>query len=102
MAAVSVTALGAGVMYVTTTRRTPAEVRFTLSVPESVGLDPRIALSPDGRSLVYVAPGAVRIDLLWVRHLDELEGKPLAGTEVHPRRSGRQTAGRSGSSRKAS
>ena len=40
VAAVSVTALGAGVMYVTTTRRTPAEVRFTLSVPESVELDP--------------------------------------------------------------
>jgi eukaryotic-like serine/threonine-protein kinase len=81
VAAVSVTALVAGVMYVTTTRRTPAEVRFTLSVPESVGLDPRIALSPDGRSLVYVAPGAARIDLLWVRRLDELEGKPLGGTE---------------------
>jgi serine/threonine-protein kinase len=37
---------------------------------------PRLALSPDGRTLVYCAEGG-----LHVRPLDRIEGEPLAGTE---------------------
>ena len=40
----------------------------------------RIALSPDGRALVYrgLAEGGNR---LWLRRLDQLDGTPIAGTE---------------------
>ncbi|HEY7614823.1 MAG TPA: protein kinase [Gemmatimonadales bacterium] len=40
----------------------------------------RVAISPDGRALVYIGPaeGGSR---LWLRRLDQLTGTPIAGTE---------------------
>src|SRR5262249_24076633 len=38
------------------------------------------ALSPDGKSLVFVASGDGP-QRLWLRHLDKTEAQPLAGTE---------------------
>jgi hypothetical protein len=40
----------------------------------------RLALSPDGTRLAYVAPDASGRIALWVRPLDELSARPLAGT----------------------
>jgi serine/threonine-protein kinase len=50
-----------------------------LQAPLSAG-GARIALSPDGRAMVYSGPadGGSR---LWVRHLDQLDATPIAGTE---------------------
>jgi hypothetical protein len=81
IAALSLAALAIGAAYVVAARQTPAMVRFTVLVPQASARDPGIALSPDGKSLVYVAPGPTKEDVLWIRLLDELEGKPLAGTE---------------------
>src|SRR4030095_12301521 len=49
----------------------------TIGVPENRS---RIAMSPDGRSLAFLAftKGGWKI---WVRRLDELSAQPLAGTE---------------------
>jgi serine/threonine-protein kinase len=40
----------------------------------------RLALSPDGRSLVYSGPGEGG-SRLWLRRLDQLDATPIAGTE---------------------
>jgi Tol biopolymer transport system component/predicted Ser/Thr protein kinase len=72
----------------------PAEVvRFTVLPPEKAVFTPpgehaasQFAVSPDGRSIAFVAsyPGARA--LLWVRRLDSLTASPLPGTEeaMHP------------------
>jgi Tol biopolymer transport system component/tRNA A-37 threonylcarbamoyl transferase component Bud32 len=61
--------------------------QFSLALRPSEALQPpaggggsRIAISPDGRALVYSGPadGGSR---LWVRRMDQLAGTPIAGTE---------------------
>ena len=59
--------------------------RATIPLPEQgtlLGEDPaRIALSPDGRRLAFVAAIGDGRSMLWVRALDGLIAQPLAGTE---------------------
>jgi Tol biopolymer transport system component len=45
------------------------------------GLGRRFAISPDGRSLVFVALSADRTRMLWLRPLDSLTAQRLPGTE---------------------
>ena len=66
----------------------PADIsRFTLALPENQALalainGTRLALSPDGRNLVYVGVGSTAGGTqLWLRPLDQLRATPLAGTE---------------------
>ncbi len=58
---------------------TPPEMRVDITTP-ATDRPSEFALSPDGRSLVFVASGdgATR---LWLRPLDQTEARPLAGTE---------------------
>ena len=62
--------------------------RSTIVPPANLGGDPagRLAISPDGRRLVFVAPDANGRLMLWLRPLDGLSSQPLAGTEdaSHP------------------
>jgi eukaryotic-like serine/threonine-protein kinase len=73
-------------------RPTPATqaVRFLVSPPEGWnvptqtinGISPTpLALSPDGRQLAFVATDAENKTQLWVRSLDTLTARALAGTE---------------------
>ena len=65
-------------------------VRFFVSPPEgwnltqilgtSAAAPTPIAVSPDGRQIAFVATGADGKSLLWVRPLDTLAARPLAGT----------------------
>ncbi len=57
----------------------PPEMRVEITTP-ATDAPLQFALSPDGRSLVFVAAadGARR---LWLRPLDQTEARPLAGTE---------------------
>ncbi|MCH8936074.1 MAG: PD40 domain-containing protein, partial [Gemmatimonadetes bacterium] len=60
----------------------PQVARFEITLPEDAALTAAIpgwtvALSPDGRLLVYVGPGR----LLYMRPIDRLEAKVLPGTE---------------------
>jgi serine/threonine-protein kinase len=41
----------------------------------------RLALSPDGTTLVYVGPGDASPSQLWVRDLSQLSASPLRGTD---------------------
>jgi eukaryotic-like serine/threonine-protein kinase len=64
----------------------PEVNRFSLYLPQAEGLAPvnqggnRLAISPDGRRIVYVGPGQ-RGSQLWVREHDQLSSSPIAGTE---------------------
>jgi serine/threonine-protein kinase len=60
-------------------------VRFAIPAPpqassNSLGLS-TLAISRDGRTLVYVGQGDARRPMLMIRALDELTPRPLAGTE---------------------
>jgi serine/threonine protein kinase/Tol biopolymer transport system component len=61
----------------------PEPVRFQIAPPEKLTLSPNggFAVSPDGRKLVYAAAGPDNVMRLWLRALDSIEAKPLAGTE---------------------
>ena len=73
----------------------PEEVRLEINAPPTT--EPTsIALSPDGKMLVFVATSE-RQSRLWVRPLNAVSAKPLAGTEMRGFRSGRPTAGLSAS-----
>ena len=58
---------------------TPPEMRVEITTP-STDAPLQFALSPDGRSLVFVASGG-GLPRLWLRPLDQTEAQPLAGTE---------------------
>jgi serine/threonine-protein kinase len=62
----------------------PGVVRVLMTLPDSGGVWPldnaSIAISPDGRRIAYVGPSKTG-RMLWVREMNEFEGKPLAGTE---------------------
>ncbi len=65
--------------------QTPAATRFFIYPPDKAELRGSFTVSPDGRRVVLrvISEGKV---LLWVRELDRLTGRPLAGTEEggHP------------------
>jgi eukaryotic-like serine/threonine-protein kinase len=59
--------------------------RFLVDTPSSASFYGRppvtgLALSPDGRRIAFIAGSATRFQL-WVRSLDEVEPRPLPGTE---------------------
>ena len=45
--------------------------------------DSPFAVSPDGRKFVFGAAGSDNVVRLWLRALDSLETRPLAGTEIN-------------------
>jgi Tol biopolymer transport system component len=67
-------------------REAPPETRLSrleISLPEKTHLavGSRLAVSPDGRKLAFNAVGSDNRFHLWVRSLDSLDARPLAGTE---------------------
>ena len=73
-----------------------AEIRLQIVTP-STRAPFKFALSPDGRSLVFVASGNGS-QRLWLRALENTEAKPMAGTEAPNIRSGRRIASQLASS----
>ena len=64
----------------------PRPIRFTIEPPADTVLSNTagrmsIALSPDGRSLAFMASEPGEPVEIWVRPLDVLEARPLSGTE---------------------
>jgi len=59
-------------------------VRFSISLPAGLRLDDPafgVAVSPDGRLIAFAAARGNDPPQLWLRPLDTLESRPLAGTE---------------------
>ncbi len=65
--------------------RTPTVSRLTIALPPGQRLaaldQPAIAISPDGKNLVYVAIDGSSPQQLYLRPLDSLEARSIAGTE---------------------
>ena len=68
--------------------RSSALSQFSLALPPAQALQPapntggsRLAISPDGRRMVYSGPGEGGTRL-WLRSLDQLAATPIAGTEA--------------------
>jgi Tol biopolymer transport system component/DNA-binding winged helix-turn-helix (wHTH) protein len=59
-------------------------VRFRVPIPETLHLagSGGFSLSPDGRTLAYLAAGPDGVLRVWVQSLDSLDPKLLSGTEV--------------------
>ena len=72
--------------YLTPRPDRPLLHRTSLNLPEGATMEGvatgrRVALSPDGRRVAFVAASSNRERFLWVRKLDSLVAEPLAGTE---------------------
>src|ERR1700687_3970319 len=83
---VAILPLSVLVLLIISRQRVPtnaAPVRFLIHPPENSYINGvgRAAVSPDGRHLTFVAPGSNGKDVLWVRSLDSLPARSLAGTE---------------------
>jgi serine/threonine protein kinase len=65
------------------TSASPGVIRLQMSLPENFNGN-SLAMSPDGRRLAFQAPGADGKLVVWLRSLDSLESRPVAGTESGP------------------
>jgi Tol biopolymer transport system component len=61
----------------------PATVRFQIPPVVELGGPGNFSVSPDGRHLVFVGRGSDGNARLWIRDLDSLEVRALAGTETN-------------------
>jgi eukaryotic-like serine/threonine-protein kinase len=64
----------------------PVPYRASLNLPQGISMDTvapgrRVALSPDGRLIVFAAMGSDRQRFLWLRRTDGLTAQPIPGTE---------------------
>jgi Tol biopolymer transport system component len=57
-------------------------VRFQFNIPEKAAYLEHLALSPDGKHVVFAALGEDGFPRLWIHSLDSLESHPLAGTDA--------------------
>ncbi len=84
---VALLGLGAFVAYWWATRPAPAPiVRMSIASPGAVTPQLSATISPDGRDVAFVSTDSTGQSLLWVRTLDALDARALAGTEhaAHP------------------
>jgi Tol biopolymer transport system component len=77
----SLAALVLGIAWVRRAPVPPPLVRFTISMPEGVSAVGTPAVSPDGRAIAFDVGELGGRRQIWVRWLDQLEARPLAGTE---------------------
>jgi Tol biopolymer transport system component len=59
----------------------PETVRFFVTPPEKSIFGESMAISPDGKRLVFSASGADGRNMIWLRPLNALAAQPLTGTE---------------------
>jgi eukaryotic-like serine/threonine-protein kinase len=85
LVAVPLGLLAAGVGLLHFTERPPdpvPAVRFEIAPPEKTSFVSGGMISPDGRLVAVVARNDRGLMTIWIRSLDSLEARPLAGTEA--------------------
>src|SRR5262245_22158327 len=70
-----------GLIHFRETRTPPVPVRFQIPYPEKSFPNTVFAVSPDGQSIAFVAGSIAEPGRIWVRRLDSLDARPLAGSE---------------------
>jgi len=60
---------------------TPARVVFQVTAPDNARIDIGVPLSPDGRTVAFLAVSEGGQPQIWIRPLDSSSARPLAGTE---------------------
>lgn len=78
---ITVTGMAAAALAFLRPRPPGAEITFHVTLPESLNYPGPPAISPDGRQLVFSAAGPEGQRMLWLRPLDDLRMKPIAGTD---------------------
>ncbi len=84
-AVVAVAAAAGGWLFARTSVAAPAVARLSITLPvplsdAGIGRRQNIAMSPDGKTLAFVGILDGK-DILFVRAIDQLESKPLSGTD---------------------
>jgi len=79
LAAVAAAALGVG--FVLRAPAEPRQVRFEIAAPGELTFVDSPRISPDGRTVAFLATDASGRTAIWLRPLDSLEARPLAGTD---------------------
>lgn len=75
-------ALAVGLFYLRKKPAAPADaVRFEIAQPGNAALSSALSVSPDGRKLAFITTGPNVPTRLWVRSLENLESRPLEGTD---------------------
>jgi hypothetical protein len=80
-AAASLAALALAFVHFREKAPEPEPVRFQIVAPEKSTFIAGAHVSPDGRRIAFSARGPDGRPVLWLRTLDSLESRPLAGTE---------------------
>ncbi len=81
LAAAVAAALGVGVGFMLRAPAEPRQVRFEIAAPEHFTYVDSPRISPDGRTVAFPASDASGRTAIWLRPLDSLQARPLAGTE---------------------
>ena len=79
VAAAAAAALGVG--FVLRAPAEPRQVRFEIAAPAELTFVDSPRISPDGRTVAFRATDASGRTAIWLRPLDSLEARPLAGTD---------------------
>ncbi len=79
LAAVAAVALGVG--FAMRAPAEPRQFRFEIAAQEGMALVDSPRISPDGRLIAFRATDASGKTAIWLRSLDSLEARPLAGTD---------------------
>jgi Tol biopolymer transport system component len=79
LAATAAVALGVG--FAMRAPAAPRQFRFEIAAPEGMALVDSPRISPDGRLIAFRATDAGGKTAIWLRSLDNLEARPLAGTD---------------------
>src|SRR6185312_9031234 len=92
----AVTAIGFAVAWMRRAPEPPPVVRFQLVLPPTLQNASPPMISPDGRNVAFAADnGGQR--MIWIRSMDALDPDRCPGPKASTGRSGRRTAGSSGS-----
>jgi eukaryotic-like serine/threonine-protein kinase len=84
IAAIVIGAAAAFLPWLTSRSQPPRAMRFTIAPPPGQTLRTdagNVVVSPDGSMVVFVASDSANVDHLWVRSIESLDARMLAGTD---------------------